>query len=153
LVHGDAVGPTLYYGAGAGADATASAVVADLVDVVRTLTSDPENRVPHLAFQPDAMHADLPILPVSAVVTAYYLRLQAEDRPGVMADVTRILGAAGISIEAIRQQEPAEGEDTVPIIFLTQRVVESSMDEAIRGIEALDSVHGAVTRIRVEALS
>jgi len=153
LVHGDAVGPTLYYGAGAGADATASAVVADLVDVVRTLTSDPENRVPHLAFQPDAMHADLPILPVSAVVTAYYLRLQAEDRPGVMADVTRILGAAGISIEAIRQQEPAEGEDTVPIIFLTQRVVESSMDEAIRGIEALDSIHGSVTRIRVEALS
>jgi homoserine dehydrogenase len=153
LVHGDAVGPTLYYGAGAGADATASAVVADLVDVVRTLTSDPENRVPHLAFQPDAMHADLPILPVSSVVTAYYLRLQAEDRPGVLADVTQILGAAGISIEAIRQQEPAEGEETVPIIFLTQRVVESSMDEAISGIEALDSIHGTVTRIRVESLS
>ena len=153
LVHGDAVGPTLYYGAGAGAEATASAVVADLVDVVRTLTTDPENRVPHLAFQPDSLHSDLPILPVCDVETAYYLRLQADDRPGVMADITRILGGLEISIEAIRQQEPAAGESSVPIILLTQRVLESNMDKALSGIEALDTIHGPVTRIRVETLS
>ena len=153
LVQGDAVGPTLYYGAGAGAEATASAVVADLVDVVRALTTDPENRVPHLAFQPDSLHADLSILPMSDVETAYYLRLQADDRPGVLADVTRIFGRLGISIEAIQQQEPEQGEVRVPIIFLTQRVLESRMDEAIAHIEALDAIHGEVTRIRVETLS
>jgi len=153
LVQGDAVGPTLYYGAGAGAEATASAVVADLVDVVRTLTTDPENRVPHLAFQADALHGDLAILPMAEVETAYYLRLQADDCPGVMAEVTQILGDRGISIEAIQQQEPEPGEVRVPIIFLTQRVRESSMDEAIASIEALGSIHGEVTRIRVETLS
>lgn len=153
LVQGDAVGPTLYYGAGAGAEATASAVVADLVDVVRTLTTDPENRVPHLAFQADALHGDLAILPMAEVETAYYLRLQADDLPGVMADVTQILGGLGISIEAIQQQEPEPGEVRVPIILLTQRVRESSMDEAIASIEALGSIHGEVTRIRVETLS
>jgi len=153
LVHGDAVGPTLYYGAGAGAEATASAVVADLVDVVRTLTTDPENRVPHLAFQPDSLHGDLEVLPVSQIETAYYLRLQADDRPGVMAEVTQIFGGLNISIEAIQQREPEGGEDTVPIIFLTQRVPESSMDQAIAAIEALSSIHGSVTRIRVETLS
>ena len=152
LVHGDAVGPTLYYGAGAGAEATASAVVADLVDVVRTMTTDPGNRVPHLAFQPDAMRSDLPVLPMSEVVAACYLRLQAEDRAGVMADVTRILTEFDISIEAIQQQEPAAGEHSVPIVLLTQRVKESSMDQALRRIEALDSVQGPVTRIRVETL-
>lgn len=153
LVQGDAVGPTLYYGAGAGAEATASAVIADLVDVVRTLTTDPENRVPHLAFQADSLHGDLAVLPMSEVETAYYLRLQADDRPGVMADVTRIFGGLDISIEAIQQQEPEQGEVRVPIIFLTQRVKESSMDEAIAKIQALDAIHGEVTRIRVETLS
>jgi len=114
LVKGDAVGPTLYYGAGAGAEPTASAVVADIVDVVRTLTTDPNNRVPHLAFQADAL-SDLPILDIGQTEPAYYLRMQASDRPGVLADVTRILGDLGISIEAIIQKEPAEGEREVPI--------------------------------------
>ena len=101
LVMADAVGPTLYYGAGAGAEPTASAVVADLVDVTRALTVDPENRVPHLAFQPGAI-SDIPILPMDQIETAYYLRLRAQDRPGVLADITRILGDMHISIEAIR---------------------------------------------------
>ncbi|GBE10137.1 homoserine dehydrogenase [bacterium BMS3Bbin12] len=151
LVNGDAVGPTLYYGAGAGAEPTASAVVADLVDVVRVLTSDPENRVPHLAFQPDAL-ADTPILPMEAVETAYYLRLQALDQPGVLADVTRILGERGISIEAMVQKEPAEGQDDVSVILLTHRVREGQMNDAIQHIERLQSVTAPVTRIRVEGL-
>lgn len=151
LVKGDAVGPTLYYGAGAGAEPTASAVVADLVDVVRALTADPENRVPHLAFQPDAL-SDLPILPMSEVETAYYLRMQAEDRPGVLADVTRILADAGISIEAIIQKEPSPGARHVPVIMLTHGVREGKMNEAIARIEGLGSINGAVTRIRVEYL-
>lgn len=150
LVKGDAVGPTLYYGAGAGADATASAVVADLVDVTRTLTSDPENRVPHLAFQPDAL-SDLPILPMEQVETAYYLRIQAEDKPGVLANVTQILGNSGISIEAILQKEPI-GEAEATIILLTHRVQEGKMNQAIAAIEALDSVTGEVMRIRLEQL-
>jgi len=152
LVRGDAVGPTLYYGAGAGAEPTASAVVADLVDVTRTLTTDPENRVPHLAFQPDAL-ADLPILPMGEVETAYYLRIAAADRPGVLADVARILGDRGISIEALVQKEPPPGVDQVPLIMLTHRVREGRMDEAIERIEALDSVAGKVVRIRVEHLN
>jgi homoserine dehydrogenase len=151
LVKGDAVGPTLYYGAGAGADPTASAVVADLVDVTRTLTSDPENRVPHLAFQPDAL-ADLPILPMAQVETAYYLRLQAQDKPGVLAEITRILGDAGISIEAILQKEPANGNVEATIILLTHRVLEGKMNQAIAAMEALDSVTGKVVRIRLEHL-
>lgn len=151
LIQGDAVGPTLYYGAGAGAEPTASAVVADLVDVVRALTSDPENRVPHLAFQADAL-ADTPILPMRETETAYYLRLQARDRPGVLADVTRILGDRGISIEAMVQKEPAEGQDDVPVILLTQRVREGQMNDAIQRIERLESVTAPVTRIRVEGL-
>ncbi len=150
LVKGDAVGPTLYYGAGAGADPTASAVVADVVDVVRTLTSDPENRVPHLAFQPDAL-SDLPILPMDAVETAYYVRLQCEDKPGVLANVASILGDSGISIEAILQKEPA-GDAPATIILLTHRVNEGKMNAAIAAIEALDTVTGEVTRIRLEAL-
>lgn len=150
LVKGDAVGPTLYYGAGAGADPTASAVVADIIDVVRTLTSDPENRVPHLAFQPDAL-SDIDILPMEEVETAYYLRLQAKDKPGVLADVTRILGDAGISIEAILQKEPV-GDTDATIILLTHRVLEGKMNVAIKNIEALDSIAGAVTRIRLEHL-
>ena len=151
LVQGDAVGPTLYYGAGAGAEPTASAVVADIIDVVRALTSDPENRVPHLAFQPDAM-SDLPILPMDEVETAYYLRMQAIDEPGVLADVTRILGDASISIEAILQKEPAPGASDVPVILLTQRTREAQMNMAIEKIEALDAITGKVTRIRLEEL-
>ncbi|EGV52381.1 homoserine dehydrogenase [Candidatus Endoriftia persephone] len=151
LVQGDAVGPTLYYGAGAGAEPTASAVVADIVDIVRALTTDPENRVPHLAFQPGEL-ADLPILPMEQVETAYYLRIQVEDKPGVVARIAGILGEAGISIEAIQQKEPAEGESLVPLVMLSHRVVEGQMNQAIAQIEALDSVSGQVMRIRVEQL-
>lgn len=151
LVMSDAVGPTLYYGAGAGADPTASAVVADLVDVVRTMTADPENRVPHLAFQPDALR-DLPILPMSEVESAYYLRLTAEDKPGVLADVTRILADQDISIEAILQKEAAEDETDIPVIILTHRVREGRMNEAIARIEALPAIKRPVARIRVESL-
>ncbi|MDH5328037.1 MAG: homoserine dehydrogenase [Gammaproteobacteria bacterium] len=156
LVKGDAVGPTLYYGAGAGADATASAVVADIVDVVRTLTSDPENRVPHLAFQPNAL-TNIPVLGMEEVTTAYYLRLEAQDKPGVLAEITRILGDSQISIEAILQKEPAgvdEGETgNATIIMLTHNVLEGSMNQAIAKIEALKSISGKVARIRLEHLS
>ena len=151
LVKGDAVGPVLLYGAGAGANPTASAVVADLVDVVRVMTSDPENRVPHLAFQADAL-SSTPIADIGDIETAYYLRMDAKERPGVLADITRILGDSGISIEAIRQQEPAEGATHVPIVFLTHIVKEKAMNEAIEKIETLDSINGSVTRLRVEHL-
>ena len=152
VVKGDAVGPTLFYGAGAGAEPTASAVVADLVDVVRTLTSDPENRVPHLAFQADAL-VDSPILAMEHVETAYYLRLQAQDRVGVLADVTRILSEQGINIEAILQKGPAHVESDAQIILLTHRVLEKHMNDAIARIEALDSITDDVMRLRVETLS
>jgi len=151
LVYGDAVGPTLYYGAGAGAEPTASAVIADVVDIVRALTSDPENRVPHLAFKPDAM-SDIPVLDIEDIETAYYLRLTALDRPGVLANVTSILGDSNISIEAIIQKQAIEGGSQVPVIFLTQRVREKNMNEAIRNIEALDTISGKVVRIRMETL-
>jgi len=152
LVQADAVGPTLYYGAGAGAEPTASAVVADLIDVARTLTADPGNRVPHLAFQPDSI-TDIPILAMADIETAYYLRMQVSDRPGVIADVTRIIGDAGISIEAILQKEPAPDADRASIILLTHVVRESQMNASIEKIEALDSIHGRVTRIRLEHLN
>ncbi len=151
LVKGDAVGATLYYGAGAGAEPTASAVVADVIDVVRALTSDPENRVPHLAFQADAL-ADIPVLSADSFKTAYYLRLHAEDKSGVLADVTRILADHDISIEAITQKEPSTGETTVPIIMLTQITREQRMNAAIAKIEALATVSGKVNRIRLESL-
>ncbi|VAX10109.1 Homoserine dehydrogenase [hydrothermal vent metagenome] len=151
LVQGDAVGPTLYYGAGAGSDPTASAVVADVVDVARALTVDPENRVPHLAFQPDEL-SDMPVLGMDEVVTAYYLRMQAQDQPGVLAKVSGILGDAGISIEAMQQHEAAEGASYVPLIMLTHTVQEKQMNTAIEKIQALDSINGLVTRIRVEQL-
>ena len=151
LVHGDAVGSTLYYGAGAGAEPTASAVIADLVDVTRALTADSENRVPHLAFQASQL-ADTVILPIEEVETAFYLRMCALDRPGVLADVTRILGDRDISIEAFIQKEPVSGVDKVNIIMLTQRVREGNMNEAIAAIEALDTICSSVTRIRVETL-
>jgi len=151
LVKGDAVGHTLYYGAGAGSFPTASAVVADLVDVTRALTTDPENRVPHLAFQPHAL-ADTKVLAMEEIVTAYYLRLTALDRPGVLALVTKILGDRDISIEAIIQKEPDEEAKYVPIIILTQRIQERNMNEAIAVIEKLDVIKGRVSRIRVETL-
>ena len=150
LVQGDATGPTLYYGAGAGSLPTASSVVADVIDVVRALTTDPENRVPHLAFQPDSM-SDLTVLDMEDVSTAYYLRMQAVDRPGVLSAVTTILGDLGISIEAIIQKEPEPGASHVPIIMLTQRVPERNMNTAIRQIEALDTIDGNLHRIRVES--
>lgn len=151
LIKGDAVGTTLYYGPGAGAEPTASAVVADLVDVTRTLTSDPENRVPHLAFQPQSI-ADVTMLGMEDVETAYYLRMHAADRPGVLADITRILGDSNISIEAIQQREPSDDEGYANIIMLTQLVLERDMNAAISKIEALDAVVGEVTRIRLEQL-
>lgn len=152
LVWGDAVGPTLYYGAGAGSEPTASAVVADLVDVVRALTTDPGNRVPHLAFQPGSL-SDLPILPIDAVETAFYLRLRVLDRPGVMADITRILADQDISIEAILQQDPDDDDDDdADVILLTHRVREGNMNAAIARIQALDTVIRPITRIRLESL-
>jgi len=152
LVKGDAVGPTLYYGAGAGAMPTASAVVADVVDVTRTLTTDPNNRVPHLAFQPEEL-SDMPVLSMEQIETAYYLRITALDQPGVMARIAGILGEEGISIEAIQQKEPEEGDTHVPLIMLSHRVREGRMNQAIARIEALDSVKGEVVRIRMEHLA
>jgi homoserine dehydrogenase len=151
LVNGDAVGPTLYYGAGAGADPTASAVVADLVDVVRALTTDPENRVPHLAFQADALD-DTAILPIEEVSSAWFLRLQALDQPNVLANVTRLLGENNISIEAIVQKVPHQHGATVPIVILTHHVVEKSMNLALEGISKLAEIEPEITRIRVEYL-
>ena len=151
LVKGDAVGPTLYYGKGAGAEPTASAVIADLVDVTRMHSADPEHRVPHLAFQPDAM-ADLPILPMSEVVTSYYLRMRVEDKPGVLADITRILADQQISIDAMIQREPDEGEEQTDIISLTHKTREKNADAAIAKIESLVVVKGKITRLRLEEL-
>lgn len=151
VVKGDAVGPTLYYGAGAGSEPTASAVLADVIDVARALTIDPDNRVPHLAFQPHEM-SDLTVLPMDEVVSAYYLRMHAIDQPGVLADITRILGDAGISIEAILQKEPLAEASHVPVIFLTQRVKEKNISHAISQIEKLDSINGEVMLIRMESL-
>jgi homoserine dehydrogenase len=151
LVQGDAVGATLYYGKGAGAEPTASAVIADLVDVTRMHTADPEHRVPHLAFQPDAM-ADLKILPMDEVVTSYYLRLRVADKPGVLADITRILADEQISIDAVIQKEPGEGEDQADLIMLTHQTREKRINAAIKKIEALGVVAGKVTRLRLEEL-
>ncbi|MCW8963208.1 MAG: homoserine dehydrogenase [Gammaproteobacteria bacterium] len=150
LVMADAVGPTLYYGAGAGAEPTASAVVADIIDVVRTLTSDPENRVPHLAFQPDSL-SDIPVLPIEDIKTSYYLRMLAADKAGVLAEVTSILGGAGISIEAVIQKDP-KNEKQAEIIMLTHKVREKQMNTAIDKIKALDATFGNITRIRMESL-
>ncbi len=151
LVKGDAVGPTLYYGRGAGAEATASAVVADLVDVTRMATADPEHRVPHLAFQPDRLSA-IPILPMEEVETACYLRLRALDRPGVLADVTRICAELDISIDAIFQKEAGEGEEQVDVVILTHRTREKDVNAAIRAIESLATIASPVIRIRLEEL-
>lgn len=149
LVDGDAVGQTLYYGPGAGAEPTASAVVADVVDVVRTLTADRDNRVPHLAFQPGEL-SDAEILAVDQIETGYYLRIMAVERPGVLAHITRILGDKGINIEAITQKQTEAAQ--VPVIMLTQSIKEEMMNQAIREIEALPDIVGEVVRIRVEHL-
>jgi homoserine dehydrogenase len=152
LVQGDAVGATLYYGKGAGAEPTASAVIADLVDITRLATADPEHRVPHLAFQPNSL-SDLPILPMSEIVTSYYLRMHVADQTGVLADVTRILAESSISIDAMLQKEPAEGESRTDIIMLTHQTQEKNIVAAIAKIEALSSVFGTVTKLRLEELS
>ena len=152
MVNGDAVGSTLYYGAGAGSEPTASAVVADIIDVARAFSCDPESRVPHLAFRAEAL-SDLPILPVGEVETAYYLRLHAQDRPGVLARVASILSERGINIESIMQKDVEEQDGLVPIIILTHRVREQSMNDAIAAMEALDEVSSPLMRIRVEQLN
>jgi homoserine dehydrogenase len=152
LVKADAVGPTLYYGPGAGAEPTASAVIADLVDVTRMHTADPEHRVPHLAFQPDQLSA-IPFLPMGEVRTSYYLRMRVLDRPGVLADITRILADREISIDAMIQKEPPEGQDRTDIIMLTHLTVEKNAVAAIAAIEALPTVSGSVVRIRLEELN
>jgi homoserine dehydrogenase len=152
LVMGDAVGATMYYGAGAGAEPTASAVIADLVDVTRMHTADPEHRVPHLAFQPDQL-TDVPFLPMGEVETSYYLRMRVDDKPGVLADITRILADRDISIDAMIQKEPPEGEDQTDIILLTHRSIEKRVVDAIARIEALPTVRGKVVRIRLEQLN
>jgi homoserine dehydrogenase len=151
LVKGDAVGPTLYYGAGAGSQPTASAVVADLVDVTRLITADPEHRVPHLAFQPDQL-SGVPILGIEQVETSYYLRMRVADKPGVLADITRLLARSKISIDAMVQKEPAEGERQVDIVMLTHRALEKNVDEATKRIERLRSVLGRIVRLRLEEL-
>ena len=152
VVKGDAVGATLYYGPGAGAEPTASAVVADLVDVTRLHTADPEDRVPHLAFQPEAL-VPQPWLSIEDTITSYYFRILVSDRPGVLADIARILADFRISIDAMFQREPAEGENRTEIIMLTHEARERDVNEALRGIEALDTVLAPVIRIRQESLS
>ncbi len=151
LVQADAVGATLYYGKGAGAEPTASAVIADLVDITRLHTADPEHRVPHLAFQPDQVQ-DLAVLPIDEVVTSFYLRMRVDDKPGVLADITRILADSGISIEALIQKEAAAGEAQTDIIMLTHQTVEKNANAAIAAIEALPVVKGRVVRLRMESL-
>jgi homoserine dehydrogenase len=151
LVKGDAVGTTLYYGPGAGSEPTASAVVADLVDVTRMHTADPEHRVPHLAFQPDAL-ADVPWLSIDDTVTSYYFRMRVADQPGVLADIARILAEGQISIDALFQREPSEGENQTDIIMLTHDALERDVNAAVKRIEALPTVLAPVIRLRQEEL-
>ena len=151
LIKGDAVGPTLYYGAGAGGEPTGSSIVGDIVDVARTLLASPEHRVPYLGFQ-DQFVVEQNHLPIDEVETANYLRMAAEDKPGVLSKIATILSDSGISIEAMIQKEAKEGESTVPLILLTNIVQEKKLTVAINKIEALDSISGSVQRIRVESL-
>ena len=155
MVHGDAVGTTLYYGKGAGSEPTASAVIADLVDITRLHTADAAQRVPHLAFQPDAM-SDLRVLPMSEVVTSYYLRLSVSDQPGVLAKVTGILAGLGISIDAVLQREAdevgGEGATATDLIILTHDTVEGTMNQALTQMQALPTVLAPIVRIRKEEL-
>jgi len=151
LVKADAVGPTLYYGAGAGAEPTASAVVADLVDVARAMDTGVENRVANLGFQTAALQ-DTPVVSADEFETSYYVRMLADDRPGVLADVTRIFADNEISIEAVIQKEPAEGQTRACLIMMTSRIMEKNMSQALSQIEALDSIEGDVVKIRLEHL-
>jgi homoserine dehydrogenase len=151
LVKGDAVGATLYYGAGAGSEPTGSSVIADLIDVTRTITADPEHRVPHLAFQPDSL-ASIPMLPLSAVKTRYYLRLTAQDRTGVLADITRILANHDISVDAMLQTEVDDTTKEAHIVIMTHVSQESNVDTAVSEIKALASITGEVVKLRVEEL-
>jgi homoserine dehydrogenase len=151
LVEGDAVGPTLYYGAGAGAEPTASAVIADIVDLAREISAGQQCRVPALGFASTSLK-DLPIVPMENVETPWYLRMVAEDRPGVLSRVASIFSEQGISIEALIQKAPAEGETRVPLIVLTNTARQGNVDAAVAGIEALNTISGEVTRIRVETL-
>jgi homoserine dehydrogenase len=152
MVQGDAVGTTLYYGKGAGSEPTASAVIADLVDITRLHTSDPSHRVPHLAFQPDQM-SDQVVLPMSEVVTSYYLRLHVADEAGVLAQVAALLANAGISIDAILQREAGEGEKQTDLIILTHDVREGTMNDVLAKVQALPTVLAPITRIRKEELA
>jgi homoserine dehydrogenase len=156
MVQGDAVGTTLYYGKGAGSEPTASAVIADLVDITRLHTADAAQRVPHLAFQPNAM-SDLKILPMDQVVTSYYLRLRVADQAGVLAKVTGILADNGISIDAVLQREAdevgGEGSTQTDVIILTHDCVEAKMNAAIAQMQALPTVLAPITRIRKEELA
>jgi homoserine dehydrogenase len=152
LVQADAVGATLYYGKGAGSEPTASAVIADLVDITRLATADPEHRVPYLAFQSNAI-SEVPVLPMSEIITSYYLRMHVADQAGVLADITRILADSSISIDAMLQKEPAERESTTDIIMLTHQTQEKNILSAIQKIEGLATVFGTVTKLRLEELS
>ena len=152
LVTGDAVGPTLYYGAGAGSEPTASAVVADLVDVVRTLTTDPENRVPHLAFQPKSL-TEIPIIPIENASTSYYLRMNVVNRAGVLAEITKILGDLQISIESVIQKSSGENQEMLPVVMVTQNTVEHKMNLALQKIKEYSMVIGDITRIRMEHMA
>ncbi len=152
LVMADAVGPTLYYGPGAGSEPTASSVVADVVDVARTLTAEPRHRVPYLAFHPETL-SDHPVMAIEDIQSAYYLRMSALDRPGVLSKIAQILSDAGISIEALIQKQPAEDADHVPVILLTSITQEKLLMQAVAQIEALDSIAEEVVRIRVESLA
>ncbi len=156
MVQGDAVGTTLYYGKGAGSEPTASAVIADLVDITRLHTADPLNRVPHLAFQPNAM-SDLNVMPMSEIVTSYYLRLRVADEAGVLAQLTGLLAAAGISIDAVLQREADQvsqaGENQTDVIILTHDTREGTMNEVLSQMQALPTVLAPITRIRKEELN
>lgn len=152
LVQADAVGPTLYYGAGAGSEPTASAVVADLVDVVRAITTDPENRVPHLSFQPDAL-SDIPVLAIDEVTTANFVRMSVINRPGVMASIATILGHRDISIDSILQKGSGAVNQNVDLVLLTRKTREGNIRQALSEVENLPTVNGSITRIRVETLS
>ena len=151
LVEGDAVGPTLYYGAGAGAEPTASAVIADIVDLARDISAGQVCRVPALGVAADSIKR-LPIVPMSDVATAWYLRLEAQDKPGVMSQVASLFGEQGISIEALIQKAPAAGQDRVPVIVVTNIAAQGDLETAVRAIEALPTINGSITRIRVETL-
>jgi len=153
VVKGDAVGPTLYYGAGAGSEPTASSVIADLVDVARMQNTSIQDRVPYLAYHDISATENTPILPISEISTAYYLRMRASDKPGVLAEVTKILGDRQISIDAMMQKEPQDGETEADIIILTHITVEKNMNAAIQAIEALPAIDGAIVKLRMEELN